>query len=370
MAEKKEVSAKEFFRSLCVQHVTAHKHVLDLDAMLDQELIIWMVIFRAWEREAVWKIMQLDDTLSGIEQAEKSKGSIYQMLQFRPRTSDALGALFMLRKQLTGNTDINPIRFIIWLNLELARIAEEVERRAGKRKLGRKMIGQIFTGADFPHKELIESVRKTARRWRRGGDILEPFRAVIEDREDREQDIIVACIRLHRRLEGKPRLLLNNDDAFQIPLLPRAASLARERSPALTRLNGLFALDDIKAMWTDILACLQGEMEKVPGRVYQSVRADDEKWSAQKRTGETISLEEPELKHLKTSSMSDKTVIHDLRWAYRIAEQRWNRRGQIFLDALREGKTVEEASCDAGVSRQTGQKYLKEIRQLFRPKKK
>src|SRR5262249_30127847 len=162
---KQQVPIRSFFDALVRYHMAAHKPVLDCGSMLHQELILWMVILRAWEREAVWKVMQLDDSLSSVEEAEKGKGYIYRLLQFQPRTADALAALFMLRKELSGNNELAPIRFIIWLNLELARIAEEVMRRAEHHRLGKKMIAKVFTGAELPHKELVESVQQERVKW-------------------------------------------------------------------------------------------------------------------------------------------------------------------------------------------------------------
>src|SRR5262249_2883955 len=158
----------------------------------------------------------------------------------------------------------------------------------------------------------------------------------------------------------------------------RVAHLPRERSASLRRLNVMFALDDIEAMWQDILTCLQGEMEKVPGKAYQDVRAADEKWKAQKRTGKTVSGDwkhqepiDPESifwPGLSRTGVEDQ-AIHNL-YLMRLYEQvrkRWGERGRLFLEALRDGKTIEEASTDAGVSRQTGSKYIKEIQKLLHP---
>jgi hypothetical protein len=79
--QKKELPARDFFRELLQYHITAHKPVLDCRSMLDQELIIWMVILRAWEREAVWKIMQLDDTLLSVEEERLARGLWRQYLR-------------------------------------------------------------------------------------------------------------------------------------------------------------------------------------------------------------------------------------------------------------------------------------------------
>ena len=55
--------------------------------------------------------------------------------------------------------------------------------------------------------------------------------------------------------------------------------------------------------------------------------------------------------------------------AYRVATKRWGKRGRQFLDALRRGEDVVAASAAAGVSRQTGHKYLNELQKLFAEKK-
>jgi len=53
------------------------------------------------------------------------------------------------------------------------------------------------------------------------------------------------------------------------------------------------------------------------------------------------------------------------RRAYKIAQTRWGKRAKIFLNALGEGKTVTEA---AGISRQTGHKYLTELKKTLSAK--
>ena len=54
--------------------------------------------------------------------------------------------------------------------------------------------------------------------------------------------------------------------------------------------------------------------------------------------------------------------------AYRIAIKRWGKRGRLFLDALRQGNDVLNASSAAGVTRQTGHKYLSELKKLLSEK--
>ena len=46
---------------------------------------------------------------------------------------------------------------------------------------------------------------------------------------------------------------------------------------------------------------------------------------------------------------------------YRVAGKRWGKKGRSFLDAQLQGYNLTEASARAGVSRQTGDKYLKEL---------
>jgi hypothetical protein len=47
---------------------------------------------------------------------------------------------------------------------------------------------------------------------------------------------------------------------------------------------------------------------------------------------------------------------------FREAERRWGKRGRVFLERLAQDATIEEASRAAGVSRQTGQNYLRKLK--------
>jgi hypothetical protein len=249
--------------------------------------------------------------------------------------------------------------FIVWVNVQLAGLINEIENRAEKDKLGKKMIAMIFDRGEFPQEQLLEGVQSEARKWRHGGDLLEPYRREAQDRDDRRQEILAACVAFQKDLKGKPNL--KPEGNFYVPPLPRIAMLPRERSAALDHINAKFASDDMVALWKDILPHLQGGAERIVGKAYQAMRTADKKSRTQKRTGETVSFEEF---HGHVESPQSYGLL------YRRFERRWGEKGTTFLKAMAEGYTITEASKKAGVSRTTGSNYWKELEREFPPPRK
>ena len=70
---------------------------------------------------------------------------------------------------------------------------------------------------------------------------------------------------------------------------------------------------------------------------------------------------------LPWSQISPPKALSVMAEAYHHAEQRRGKKGTTFLEALCEGSTVEEASKKAGFSRQTGHKFLRELRKDLSP---
>jgi hypothetical protein len=357
-SKKKEIiPIRDFFRTFCDQQAAVSAPFVDFKSLLDQELIVWLVLFRAWTRESVWKLMELDSTMTTIGEAERSKGTIYKMLI--PGTPDQLCALFLLANKLTQSRDLAPMAFIVWANVQLAGLINEIDEIMENNNLGKKLIKMVFDRAEFPQKELLDGVQREARKRRRGGDILRPYRHEAQDRDDRRQEILAACVAFQKNIKGTPRLLPEGD--FYIPPLPRMAMLPRDRSETLAYINGKFAADDLMALWKDILPYLQGAAEQIPSRGYQAIRTSDAKWKTQKRTGQTVSVED-------IHGRVEPPLAYGL--LYRRFERQWGEKGIIFLKSLAQGDTVIEASKKACVSRQTGHKYMKDLRREFPPPKK
>src|SRR5262249_33367608 len=79
-------------------------------------------------------------------------------------------------------------------------------------------------------------------------------------------------------------------------------------------------------------------------------------WEARKRAGENVSLTGLESEEVP-SDHGKEARLEGLN-AYREAVRQWGPAGASFVRALAEGKTVDDASRLAGVSRQTGHKRL------------
>lgn len=338
----------KFFRQFCQQQHFGGKPSINYGSLLDQELIIWLVFFRAWSRECVWKLMEMDNTGITAEEAVNSRAAIYKMLI--PGKPEELCALLLLRYQLTGNLDLIPIAFMTWLNAQLAYVINEIETRAKPKKIGNMLLGMIFDHNDYPKKELLEAVRREAKKWRPGADVFKSYHRD-EDRDDRIQEVLTACLAFQKQLTGTPKFVPYGE--LYIPQLPLIANLPRQRSNALVRVNELLALNDVVALWRDVLPCLQGGTERLPEKAYQSIRTRDDRRKTQKRTGKTVDLKDDQI-------FSE--PLPSLGMLYRRVQSHWGKRGVAFLESLTKGDTVIEASKKAGVSRQTGQKYLREIK--------
>jgi hypothetical protein len=159
----------------------------------------------------------------------------------------------------------------------------------------------------------------------------------------------------------------------------------------------------IKRVWSngkqahmrEMVPLLTGQTEAIPGIVHGQLR---ETWRKIKRRkqimeGRPRDLLDPEqneridwsiipeksraevfqrLKdelHQENSEFDTAAAKVDSERAYRAAIKRWGKRGRLFLDALRRGEDVVTASVAAGISRQTGHKYLKELQKLLAEKK-
>jgi len=153
-----------------------------------------------------------------------------------------------------------------------------------------------------------------------------------------------------------------------------------------------------RAHLREMIPIFAGETETIPEIVHSRLRED---WRKIKRRNEIMKgrTEDSDLKNLdperaeridwsiipeksrEAVSQRLREELHEERdqereisarleseRAYRIAIKRWGKHGQLFLDALRQGKDVLNASSAAGVTRQTGHKYLSELKKLLSEK--
>jgi hypothetical protein len=150
-----------------------------------------------------------------------------------------------------------------------------------------------------------------------------------------------------------------------------------------------------EAHMREMIPLLSGETEAIPEVVHDRLR---ETWRKIKRRKQIMEgrprdiLDREQNERIEWSVIPGKSrdeVLHRLKdelhqqapelhraiakldseRAYRAAIKRWGNRGRWFLDALRRGEDVVAASAAAGVSRQTGHKYLKELQKLLANKR-
>lgn len=115
---------------------------------------------------------------------------------------------------------------------------------------------------------------------------------------------------------------------------------------------------------------LGGEIETIPTKVRNHLRGEWKKIARRKTIFENHQEEIREQIHPEERKPGEKQVVRiDYYHAYHIAKKRWGKKGQIFLDKLSQGATVTNASQEAGVTRQMGHRYLKELKRALSPKK-
>ncbi len=124
------------------------------------------------------------------------------------------------------------------------------------------------------------------------------------------------------------------------------------------------------AFLREAVPTLAGKREDIPERVRQHQRNEWRTIARQKEILDDSSVQ-VEIRGSVHREDPEHTAIarFDYYRAYRIAEKRWGKRGRIFLDQLRNERSVDDASTQAGVTRQMGYKYLKELKKALSFKK-
>ncbi len=244
------------------------------------------------------------------------------------------------------------VRFLIWWRLELEHIALELRNRLERSKVGSALIQAIGGRSE---KVTLNQLLRVLRIER-----LQSYRPEDESDED---------LRAHGLMKAYEYYDHMGEEAiFPLPhglgaALPPNLGLPEQDPPPWDYLLPRVTSLQIQQALRVFLPILEGDVERLPGKVWQALRDLFEKRKAQKRDAQRA--DEPfetleEAGHIpRHHGVQD--AMSDLVQVFKLAERRWGPKATAFLNALREDCTQDEAAKRAKISRQTGHKYLREL---------
>jgi len=160
---------------------------------------------------------------------------------------------------------------------------------------------------------------------------------------------------------------IQDQSRFPVPdLPPDFLGLPEESKPLQDRIH-IAMIETLTGARKFFLPLLQGELENMPEVVRQALR---DFYRKQKRHQERrVYTQLDELEQESSSYERDPLLMKRLGKAYEILINRYGEKANRFIDAMRKDKTLEEASNEAGISRQMGNRYRREIIKVLLPTK-
>ncbi|MBI3770339.1 MAG: hypothetical protein HY271_17850 [Deltaproteobacteria bacterium] len=241
--------------------------------------------------------------------------------------------------------------FLIWTRRAVDNVLHEILRRLRATPVG---LAIVAVRSLMPPDDAV-ALRQLLRALRVSQ--LTSFRPEKESDEDLRQDALASALDFVDRHEREITAPWTLPDRIELPALPvpiPGVDARRWDWPALVA-------SETHATAALLLPALRGDLEALPEKVRLALRDHFESWNAQKRSGEEVLFDDSD--HASPtdveSDLARRRAVQDF---YAEARRRWGDRACVFLDALLRGRTVEEASKRAGVSRQTGHKYLRELK--------
>jgi hypothetical protein len=275
--------------------------------------------------------------------------------------------------------DREVLEFLVFVWCELALIHSELRRRLKTLPVGQALLNLNVKNAPEDAREyLLKALRSDSRL----GHLLRPHkcRSAKEDEADLEEIALVYLIKAYRDAQERavdglpfPSHIRSDPPPNILARLPEDRERLGDRVLAWT----------FREEWKAFMPVLRGDTEKLAEAVRQHLREHyrkgrprkrrppkgrPRKWRAKKRQGQEIELDAS--KHAPTprgdlgAQARRMEALADVSRYYDIASQQWGERARVFLDALRAGQSITHASRDAGVSRKTGHKYLRELKRL------
>jgi hypothetical protein len=337
----KDPKIEDFQRLMCEQssfYRSRYQHT----TISDLELLIRLVGFESCAREVI---------VSAIYEPERDWLGVYKQA-IRIARNPCSRALQMLHQR--GLQD-SQLRFIVWIRLNLIEIYDEFRKR-----LDRQRVGRAFYRTFLNRPEALEELR-TALHVER----IKSYRPSKECDEDLRADGVEAAVRKLEDLRLKIRREMSFPECVQLPKIPVLPSDSRtDGGWEWEKLRAKELQDTIVAF----LPLLSGEAEGILTKVHDALKEHFRKFEAAKRDGEEIPIcdekgrliDEVEIVSVpgvEEQVLSKMAVIS----LGQIAAERWGKKGSDFIRALLDDKTIKEASRIAGVSRQTGNKYFREL---------
>ena len=284
-----------------------------------------------------------------------------------------------------------PLRFLVELRLNVRDINKEMLKRSASHKLGRAMLVALVTNSEKPlKKELLKS--------RDGGKTLKK-RTWSPDKdvqEDREAEAIGRAWKFFDKLTASA---IKGVEGNYLPALPESIKVPDAPAWLVNYLAAKFK-DILDKALRSLKPILDGRAERMAKSAHQTVRnkiqtlnrrksilagtnhfpkQGSESWRAdwdfsksaittrsaelQNETMGRTSIPEDVLSENQTRREDLKETLRVTTRAYELAAKRSGKKGIIFLDELKAGKTEIEAANSAKMSDRTGRRILEAIRQ-------
>lgn len=314
----------------------------DQGAVSDEELLLRLLGLETSGREVI---------VSFIDAPERDWLEVYGQAVWMARNPSAQ----VLQTLHNRGAYEKHLRSLVWLRRALNGIYVELHRRIDHQEVGRALYRTIVDREGSLH-ELLAALHV---------ERITSYRRNREDDEDLRSDALRAALQKLEKFRSSPMHQIN---------LPSRVNLSALPVDGLPPTEGRWDWPAIRARQVAetlrlLLPLLNGDAEKLPETVRQAMREHFRKWNAAKRTGLEISLAEENesgtpLAELAAESDTERTALskHEVLSFLKIAEERWGPMGTASLRALYEGNTTQAAAKLAGISRQTGHNYIRELR--------
>jgi len=348
------------------QLISEWKPSIDYRKLDDRQLLHQLAMLRAMGRDTVARIIIVGWPDADLKDICQDAADITD--NPNPRVRARLYELCQSTK---------PAEFLVWCRLEQEGISREITERLKQSRVGMEILR--FKGRKAKPEtldDLHNALKKDlmARPQRSKVDTMISFKPGKESDEDITS---IAVENLWKHFKEMGQTLKVEFPKGSYPLTPFAKVLPVAEEPwgRWERKNIQMLEEDFAQMQETILPALQGK--KLTEQTHQGLRNYFEKWEAQKRVGEEVSLEE--VKELAGEQPSSRISSLVAKRAYKKIIDRHGEKARIYLDALGEtGWTnkinIKEASEVAEISRVTAHKWLREyeleIKKPTKPRKK
>jgi hypothetical protein len=204
---------------------------------------------------------------------------------------------------------------------------EELERRIAGRPIGMSLFLRDVEPLQLAKVLRVDRIRS-----------YQPWR---EETKDIEHSGILLALEIYKELGDSRR------ERRPLPPIPQCDN--PKEAEAFRYLRKTYE-EEAARLTAELLPILEGDTEAIRGKVRDAQR---EVWRKQRRQQTILRRAD------RFPTGNDAEEVLEAVSAYRFFQRRWGQRGTAFLKAILHKKTTEEAAKKAGISRSTGEKYLK-----------